>query len=376
MNSMNVPAEMTRMMFRGLRLMDLPGNVQHLKFAQLRRRYYDLFWNSVAAELGAEIRKWDGYTRLTRNGTVVIVRGPEVRLDDHLTLNLMGNKALTYELLAEQGLAVPRHVRFPVTSLAKAYDLLESAARPLVVKPNFGTGGGRGVTTGITTRNALKHAAIWAARFDTDLIAEEQIEGQSWRLLFVDGRFLDAVRRDPPRITGDGMRSIRELVKAENEKRLKAAQFTALSPIRLDRECLDYLTAQGLSLRAVPTAGETVVLKRACNENDASQNHSLGHMVHPSTIAACARLALNLGVRLAGIDIIARDITKPLTRDNGLIGEINTTPGLHHHDLVSSPRQGLSVAATLVSHMFETRSGTVVLPAAQKPATQLRVAAG
>ncbi len=373
---MNVHPLITRTLFRGLRLADVPGNVQHLKFLELRRRYYDLFWNSVAGELGAQIRKWDSYTRLTRNGTVVIVRGPEVRLDDHLTLNLMGNKALTYELLAEQGLAVPKHVRFPVTDLGAAYGLLDSAARPLVVKPNFGTGGGRGVTTGITTRSALKRAAIWAARFDTDLIAEEQIEGQSWRLLFVDGRFLDAVRRDPPRILGDGMRSIRELVTAENEKRLKGRHFTALSPIRLDREALDYLAAQGLTPRAVPATGETVIVKRACNENDASQNHSLSATVHPATIAACANLALNLGVRLAGIDIIARDIAKPLTRDNGLIGEINTTPGLHHHDLLSAPRAGLSVAATLIAHMFETRSGTVILPEAHRPSSQLRVAAG
>ncbi len=58
----------------------------------------------MAQELGAEFRKWDdGFSRLTRNGTVLIVRGPDVRLDDHLTLKLMGNKAMTYELIAEQG---------------------------------------------------------------------------------------------------------------------------------------------------------------------------------------------------------------------------------------------------------------------------------
>jgi D-alanine-D-alanine ligase-like ATP-grasp enzyme len=372
---MNVPQTITRTMFRGLRLLDVPDIVQHLKFQDLRRRYYAQFWNSAAAEIGADVRKWDGYTRLTRNGTAVIVQGPDVRLDDHLTLKLMGNKALTYELLAEQALSVPEHVRFRVTNLSAAYELLERG-RPLVVKPNFGTGGGRGVTTGITTRNALTRAAIWAARFDPDLIAEEQIEGQSWRLLFVDGLFLDAVRRDPPRITGDGLRSIRELVKAENGIRLKGQPFTALSPIRLDRECIGYLAAQGLTLSAVPQAGETIVLKRAVNENNASQNHSMAGFVHASTISACARLAQNLGVRLAGIDILARDITKPLTRENGLIGEINTTPGLHHHDLVSERRGGLSVAAMLLDHMFETRSGTVVLPQAARPVAQLRVAAG
>jgi D-alanine-D-alanine ligase-like ATP-grasp enzyme len=367
-----------RSLFRSLRLLDVPDVVQHLNFAKLRRRYYDLFWARAAAEAGAEFHKWhDGFVKLARAGTVVIVRGPEVRLDDHLTLALMGNKALTYELMAGQGIEVPRHVRFPVTNQRKALDLLNATKRPLVVKPNSGTGGGRGVTTGIATVADLRRAALWAARFDTDLIAEEQVEGASWRLLFLDGRFLDAVRRDPPRITGDGLRSIRELIKAENTRRLLGNPFTALSPIRIDRECIGYLAAQGLKPATIPQRGECVVLKRAANENSASENHSLKSSVHPATIAACARLAQNLGVRLAGIDVIARDISSPLSGGNGIIGEINTTPGLHHHDLISDAENGQHVAAQLLHHMFETHSGTVVIDSAQpRPAPQLRVAAG
>ena len=374
---MPLPQQIIGTLFRSLRLLDVPDVAQHVKFQALRRRYYDLFWANVAREVGADFRKWDGGChRLTRNGTVIIVRGPEVRLDDHLTLNLMGNKALTYELLAEQGLPVPRHVRFPVTDMSKAAALLRDAGRPLVMKPTFGTGGGRGVTTGITTLSSLRRAALWAARFDTDLIAEEQIEGRSWRLLFVDGRFLDAVRRDPPRVLGDGIRSIAALAAAENRGRLRGQPFTALSPIRLDRECTDYLAAQGITTRAVPSAGEIVILKRAVNENASAQNHSQRDLIHSSTIAACAQITQNLGVRLAGIDIIAHDISRALTRDNGIIGEINTTPGLHHHDLAATRAPGYSVAATLVNYMFETRSGTVSLPGSAQSSPQLRMAAG
>ncbi|WP_373504738.1 hypothetical protein [Aestuariivirga sp.] len=374
---MMLPYAITRNLFRSLRVLDVPDMIQHMKVRDLRRRYYDLFWANVARELGADFRKWDdGFSRLTRNGTVLIVRGPDVRLDDHLTLKLMGNKAMTYELIAEQGLHVPRHVTFPITDMKKAMALLAEAGRPLVVKPNSGTGGGRGVTTGITSQAALRRAAFWAARFDPALIAEEQVEGHSWRLLFLDGHLIDAVRRDPPRVTGDGMRSIGQLVVAENEGRLAGRPFTALSPIRRDRECLDYLATQGMSVRSVPAAGEIVVLKRAVNENSAAENHSLPGQVHPATIATCARLAQNLGVRLAGIDIIAKDISRPLTPANGIIGEINTTPGLHHHDLVAERPPGLSVPALLVARMLETHAGTVVLMPAARPVPQLKVAAG
>ena len=372
---MPLPAQFTRVLFRSLRLFDVPDMVQHMKFKALRQRYYDLFWARVAAETGATVQKWDaGFTRLTRNGTILVVRGPEVRLDDKLTLDLMGNKAITYELLAEQGLDVPRHVRFSISDMSMALGLLADAGRPLVVKPNFGTGGGRGVITGVSTVSELRLAAFRAARFDPDLIAEEQIEGQSWRLLFIDGCFLDAVRRDPPRIVGDGSKSIAKLVQIENTARLKARPFTALSPIRIDGECKAYLTAQGLTPRSIPEASQLVILKRAVNENASAQNHALRAHVHPATLNICARLAQNLGVRLAGIDIIARDISLPLTRTNGYIGEVNTTPGLHHHDLVAVKPGGRSIAADLVEHMFETGAGAMTLSGYTKSGPQLRMA--
>ncbi len=370
----DVVPRLTRAAFRGLRLLDVPDVLQHLKFQKLRQRYYDLFWNRVAAETGCTIRKWDGWHRLSRHGMSIIARGPELALDAPLTLRLIGDKALTYSLLAEQGFAVPRHIRFRLSNLNAAITFLEEAGRPLVVKPNFGTGGGRGVTTGITTVGALRRAALSASRFDPDLIAETQIEGQSWRLLYLDGRFIDAVRRDPPRVTGDGRSSIAKLIASENIRRLGGNSFSALSPIRSDRECLDYLASQDLSLRSIPAAGETVIVKRAVNENSSAENHALASDVHPATVAACSRLVRNLGIRLAGVDILARDIGKPLGPDNGLVGEINTTPGLHHHDLVATAPQGPSAIARLIEAMFETEAGTIVLPGHRRPAPLLRVA--
>ena len=350
---MSIASQFSRAAFRSLRLLDVPSVMAHVKFQDLRRRYYDTYWSTTAQEAGATCEKLGfGYTRLSRSGTGVIVRGPEVRLDDHLTLDLMGNKALTYRLMAELGHAVPRHARFRFSDLAPASALMRDSGRPLVVKPLAGTGGGRGVTTGITDVAALRRAAWSASRFDPDLLAEEQIEGHSYRLLFLDGRFIDAIRRDPPRLTGDGRRSIARLVDDENRRRLSGFPFRALSPLTLDRDARLYLAAQDLNPRSVPQAGETVIVKRAVNENSFAENVVVRDSVHPATLAACARLAAALGVRFAGIDILARDIALPLRRDNGLIGEINTTPGLHHHDLVANPQSGQSVAAILTEHLF------------------------
>ena len=350
---MSLAPHLTRAAFRSLRLLDVPSVLAQVRFAELRRRYYAAYWSRTAQEIGATCETLEfGYTRLGRSGTSVIVRGAEVRLDDHLTLDLMGNKAMTYRLMTELGYAVPRHLRFRVGGLAAAEAFLRDLHRPLVVKPVAGTGGGRGVTTGITDAGTLARAAWSASRFDPDLLAEEQLDGHSYRLLFLDGRLVDAIRRDPPRVTGDGHHNIAKLVADENRKRLSALPFSALSPLAIDRDSRLYLAAQHLTPRSVPAMGETIIVKRAVNQNNAAENVVVRDSVHPSTIASGARLCAALGVRFAGIDILARDIALPLTRDNGLIGEVNTTPGLHHHHLVANAEPGLSVAGQVAEHLL------------------------
>jgi len=357
---MAIPNQITRNLFRGLRLLDVPDVMRHFRFQDLRRAYYADFWQKAAVASGAQCEAWGyGYHRIVKGGKTTIVRQSEVRLDDHLTLDIMGNKVLTYRLMAEQGCRVPQHVRCTVSNLAPAIDLLRRLGRPLVVKPVGGTGGGRGVTTGITSATDLRRAAWFAARYDTDILVEEQIAGHSYRLLYLDGRLIDAVRRDPPRLTGDGRKTIRQLVDAENARRLTGRPFTALSPLRLDRDACNYLASQGLSPSSRPAAGETVVVKRAVNENTAAENHIVRDQVHPATAELGGTLATNLGVRLAGIDVIAHDIALPLTPDNGLIGEINTTPGLHHHQLVSNSNERAPVPETILDYLFELNTGVI-----------------
>ncbi len=352
--------------YRAQRLLDVPAVLEQLRFRVLRRAFYDGFWQEAAASVGASCEAWDfGYHRIARNGLSTLIHLSEVRLDDHLTLKLMGNKLLTYRLLAEQGLDVPRHVSCTPANLDPAHRLMAEIGRPLVVKPVSGTGGGQGVTTGITDAKSLRRAARLASRFNPDLIAEEQIEGDSYRLLYLDGRLIDAVRRDPPRLVGDGKSTIQQLMKAETRSRLTGRPFTALSPLHLDRDAQNYLASRGLSPSNVPAAGEVIVVKRAVNENSAAENHVVRGEVHPTTAALGARLVQNLGVRLAGVDVLCQNISQPLTRANGLIGEVNTTPGLHHHVLVSNPNSVAGVGAILLGHMFETRSGVIQTSAAE-----------
>jgi cyanophycin synthetase len=342
--------------------LDVPTLRLLLRFRVLSAQFYADLWRTAAQNIGAESTPWRfGYVRVRRNGMTTVVNLSRVMLDDHLTLNIMGNKVLTYDLLAEGGYRIPRFCTYTLATFAAAQAFLVRSDGPVVVKPAAGTGGGRGITTGISSVGALRQASRLAARHGETLIVEEQVAGDSYRLLYLDGRFLDAVRRDPPTVAGDGRHTIRQLIRLENRRRLAQRPFTSLSPLLVDRDSRNWLEAHGLSPRSRPAMGDTVVVKRAVNQNCARENHNVRELVHPQLIEDGGRLVTALGVRLAGVDLICSDITVPLSQSGGCFNEVNTTPGIHHHYLIAQPEKGVPVAELLLEHLFTTRQGVMTV---------------
>jgi len=352
-----------KLVYRAQFYLNVPAILQLLKFRELRNTYYQQLWQEAARNIDARATGWDfGYMRIARGGRTTVVQQGTVMLDSHLMLEVMGNKALTYALMAEKEYSTPDYQTFTMRSLKDAEALLaRHKGKEVVVKPISGTGGGRGVTTGIRDLKSLRKAARMAAQFDSDLMIEEQVEGDSFRLLYLNGQFIDGVRRDRPEITGDGKHSIRKLVALENERRLTERPITALSPLKIDRDCINWLEQQGLTPRSVLAQARSIQLKRAVNENRAEQNHNVTDQVHPDTVAMGSRLATDFGVEFAGLDVICQDISAPLTRANGWMNEVNTTPGIHHHYLIANPEAGARVAEKVLDYILKTGHGAMNL---------------
>lgn len=330
------------------------------QFDDLRREFYDGLWRRAASNVQADFNETKyGFQRIRRGELTTFVSRSKVMLDDHMTLSLMANKALTYELLSAKGHQVPKHCIFTMSQLSQAEAFLDRHGGEVVVKPANGTGGGRGVTTGITTKAELRKASGFAASYDPLLLAEEQLTGASYRLLYLDGRFIDALRRDPPQVIGDGEHSLTQLVKLENKRRLETRPLTALSPLIIDRDCRNALARQGLTTSSRPAAGQAIDVKTAINENAAAQNHNVREVVHRDIVEKGAKLVRDLGVRFAGLDLICPDITIPPSDSGSFISEINATPGIHHHYLLAEPEKGVPVADLVLDHLFSQHQGVM-----------------
>lgn len=344
------------------RILNLQAGMSRRKLRSVRSRFYNDLWQQAATSIGAEAQRLsNGLTQISKADQATFVDQSDLMLDSTLTLRLMANKFLTYELMATKNVRLPAYQKFELESLDQAISFLEQQDGAIVIKPADGTGGGRGVTTGIRDRNTLLNAARHAAGFNTSLLAEEQLSGASYRLLYFNGEFLDAIRRDSPTVSGDGSSSIKALVHAENLARNDVTNITALSPLIIDQEARNTLAKQSRSLRDIPAKNEGVRIKLAVNENAAGQNHVVTGSVHPEIIETGARLVRSFGVKFAGLDVTANDISASLSDGDVIFNEINVNPGLHHHYLIANPKDQTNVAPALLERMFASRIGTISL---------------
>lgn len=324
------------------------------QFEPLRESFFDDYWRKVAVEIEAEIDAVGyGFYRLKKYGKTTFVRRGEVMLDDHLTLSIAGNKPLVHRLLQEQGFNTPDYLEYSLQDLDKALAFMQGARGNYVVKPASGAAGGRGVTTRINSRERLIKASYRAAAFTSNrkLLIEKECPGKNYRLLYLEGKFLDAIKRESPGVTGDGKASLKELVQRENRARLETA--SALSPLTLDLDARYTLADQGLSPAHVPAARGHVQVKTTSNQYGRRENHSVKTEIHPSIIEYGRKVSGVIHVALCGVDMMLRDHTVPVEGSGCIINEINTTPGLHHHCLVANPQDETRVSASILNHIFE-----------------------
>jgi cyanophycin synthetase len=311
-----------------------------LKYRNPRRRasgryqseFYERTWREATLELGGT---WKQLTadvgEMTFDGFRTWVTENVSSIDDPVTLAVLHDKPLTHRLLAAERLCVPKHATFSIKNMGPAVQFLKSSGCDCVVKPAGGTGGGRGVTTGIQRLSHLARATAFASVYSDELLIEEQVDGDNYRLLYLDGELIDSFMRRLPTVVGDGRSSVRRLVELANEDRLRDKTDISQVLLTTDLDMCRTLAKQGLSLRAVPAKGRTVTLKTVVNENSGVDNTTATAMLCPSVINDCSKAVRILGARFAGVDLITRDPGVPLAESGGVILEVNGTPNLYYH---------------------------------------------
>ncbi|WP_439587841.1 cyanophycin synthetase [Hydrogenophaga sp.] len=311
---------------------------------------------STAAIVAAATDRGIPHLRLNDGNLVQLGHGKRQRRiwtaeTDHTSAiagNIAHDKDLTKSLLASCGVPVPEGQ--VVDSPAAAWEAAQDIGLPVVVKPSDANHG-RGVSLDLSDRSDVEKAFSVADAEGSEVMVERYVRGDEHRLLVVGGRVVAAARGESLSVVGDGRSTVAQLIDSQlnNDPRRGEAEEFPLETIRLEREPVMrlLLERQGLFGEAVPVAGRRVLVQR--NGNVAID---CTDEVHPEVAHAVSLAARVVGLDVAGVDVVAQDIGRPLQEQGGAVVEVNAGPGLLMH---LKPATGMSrpVGRAIVDHLFD-----------------------
>jgi D-alanine-D-alanine ligase-like ATP-grasp enzyme len=240
---------------------------------------------------------------------------------------------------------------FTEKTLSEALEYAEALQFPVVLKPTTGSHGDF-VLLDIKSKKELKQKINYFLKqgFGNGFyLIEKQYTGDEYRLFITKKGYFAAVSRIPANITGDGKHTVRQLVELENYRRMHP-RATCLCEIPFDQVTKENLKQQGIAFNSILKKKQKVFLRKNSNVSTGGNCHEITKNVHPDFIKLAKNILSSFGdISFIGIDIMCKDITKPLK--NYIICELNSTPGLSLHMLPENGKPR-NVAAAIVDTLF------------------------
>jgi cyanophycin synthetase len=235
------------------------------------------------------------------------------------------DKELTKAYLRSVGVPVARGRL--AASAADAWQAAQEIGTPVVVKPKDGNYGS-GVVVGISRREQIEAAYDLGVTCGNGVMVEKFVHGAEHRLLVVGGKFVAGTRGDPVFVVGDGRQTVWELVESQvnSDPRRGEDLSCPLAKVEIVSSTLLVLEHEGYQLDSVPEVGKRVMIQRNGNLST-----DVTDLVHPDVARQVALAACVLGLDVAGVDVIAEDISRPLEEQGGVVIEVNAGPGLQMH---------------------------------------------
>lgn len=276
------------------------------------------------------------------NGKVRTISGVNSDLSSSASRTICDNKHITDLVAGMIGIATPDTTAYVDSVSAEAFLKRHTT---IVVKPADGAHG-NGITTNITTIEQLEAAITKALQYSisNNVLLQQQVKGDDYRVLVLDGEVIAAAERVPASVTGDGASTIAALIEHENvtnpdrgiyyEKPLNKIDVTA---------AMRYL---GARLNTIPEDGEQVVVVGAANIGSGGKAIDRTNTIPAEMAAVATRICKEIGAFICGVDFMY-DVSK----QSWHLIELNSSPsfGLHHSPSVG---EGTDVTKLFVDRIL------------------------
>ncbi len=263
-------------------------------------------------------------------------------------VDIASDKMLTKKILKNQSI--------PVADGEKVYNVIDlpktaqSIGYPVVLKPQYGNKG-KDVFLNIKDEKELIKIYNKLSKKCEDIIIEKYIYGNDYRVCVVNNEVVAVSLRIPPKVLGDGKKSIRELIEDLNDDPLRGDDHEKpLTKIKIDNDMEELLLESGYKIDSVPKANEEIILRRNANLSTGGIAIDCTDEICEENKQFCIRTAKIIGLDICGIDITAPSIKESI-RDNGVVMEVNAAPGIrmHHHP---SSGKSVDVGSAILNHLY------------------------
>jgi D-alanine-D-alanine ligase-like ATP-grasp enzyme len=158
-------------------------------------------------------------------------------------------------------------------------------------------------------------------------IVERFYSGNDYRIVVLDDEVVSAYQRIPLFVTGDGQSNVLELMQQKQESFIKNGR----------REIIDFedyrikknLRRRKLNFSSVISKNNIVYLLDNANLSTGGEAVDFTESIHPDFQKLAVSITKDMELRLAGVDILASDITSPI--GDYTILEVNGAPSLTHY---------------------------------------------
>ena len=293
--------------------------------------------------------------------TTLHYRQPTPQLNDTNSNMLANHKAVTSRTLQLHGIPCPKfvYVSKPLTSTQMQQALTAHGITfPVVVKPIDGTQGYDVHLNVHTVTDVCRLCDTLLRTKKRKVIVEEQVQGDNYRVMVHHGKVFDIVKRETASVTGDGVRTVQQLIDARNVQQKARKLFPTHNVDEGHLRKQLQLPAHTDVMAHVLVNGKTVAITNVENyHNGCNTTRVPLSKVHPDNLAMFAKVNDVLGLNLSGLDYMC---TSPMhvshpAHGGGVVIEVNPGPCLNMHKDALQPDTGkkdAGVTARFVSGLF------------------------
>jgi D-alanine-D-alanine ligase-like ATP-grasp enzyme len=260
------------------------------------------------------------------------------------------DKLKSYDLAQQLGIQTPKMVSIQRDSLrdemANLREFLMTEKR-VIVKPSNGAGS-HGLTLDISSIEQFEVALETVFMDSPTALIQAQFIGEEIRFATIDGTVRSALLRKKPVVIGDGVKTVRELIRQENEDRLRIRKSL------VDYPQLDSLLVpeELLNSETVPATGDAVELNKSTMIKGGASIYNILDDVHPGYLELVEKMASQFGPGFLVVDFMMSDYMQMPTQGNYIYLETNVNPAL---SLFYSCRDGKQsdIAERYIAPMIE-----------------------